>query len=137
MSDNDKNHSEEQAKAQLASIIELVQALRVANEADDGSSDKAINDATQAINDDPLSVEVRSDWHTPGSGNHGAAEACILLCTGGPAVRLIIQLDDMCEPEAATIEHQDWGTPWTALRITAAEEQAILEYARCFYFAED
>lgn len=92
-------------------------------------------DAEQRIQEDPLSVQVRSDWHDPGAKNEpGQFE--ILLCTGGPACRIIGELNQYAEPESARIEHQDWGTPWTEYRITGDEEKIVLTYCRCFYFGE-
>jgi hypothetical protein len=65
------------------------------------------------------------------------AEFTILLATGGPACRLIGDLNEHGEPENVRIEGQDWGTPWTELRPTTEEERAALEtYARTFYFGE-
>lgn len=89
-------------------------------------------DAEQAINDDPLSVEVRSDWTAPGE-ELTPAEFCILLCTGGPAVRIVGELDQCNEPVRAWMEYQDWGTPWT--QYFDADSATLLDYARRFYFA--
>jgi len=139
----EKNHSEEQAKAQLASIRELVQALRDAETADDdqrsnGRDDAAIDAAREAIEQDALSVQVRSDWYTPGQfpDHSKPSEFEILLCTGGPACRLIGTLDEHCQPESVRIEHQDWGTRWTEYRVTAEEQDVLLAYCSVFYFGE-
>ena len=88
-------------------------------------------DAEQRIQEDPLSVEVRSDWHGPGE-NGEDTEFTILLCTGGPAVRIIGELDGG-EPCRAWLEHQDWGTPWQQHYISGAQE-TLLTYCRQFYF---
>lgn len=88
-------------------------------------------DAEQAIQDDPLSVEVRSDWTTPGE-DLTPSEFCILLCTGGPAVRIVGELSDG-EPVRAWMEYQDWGTPWS--QYYDADSATLLDYARRFYFA--
>ena len=91
------------------------------------------DDARDAILEDALSVEVRSDWHTP--GDSGAdVEYCILLSTGGPASRIIGDLDQWKQPTSATLQVQDWGTPWTDYR--EADEDTLLQYADCFYFGE-
>jgi hypothetical protein len=97
-----------------------------------------LEEAEQAISEDPLSVEVRSDWHTPGGDPQDAkpAEYMILLCTGGPAVRITGQLDQWQQPETAKIEHQDWFTPWIELRVDSEDEAAMVEYASRFYFGE-
>jgi hypothetical protein len=43
------------------------------------------------------------------------SEFMILLCTGGPAVRIRGELDRYSEPEKPRIEYQDWFTPWQTL----------------------
>jgi len=60
----------------------------------------------------PLSVLVRSDWHTPGS-DFEPAQFELLLSTGGPAVRIIGELDHNREPYRPQLQYQDWGIPWT------------------------
>lgn len=120
--------SEQQAAAQLASIREMVAALNT-------DDDAAREDAEQTIHEDPLSVEVRCAWHSLDQETEkGEGEFCILLCTGGPACRIIGTLSGG-EPETARLEHQDWGTPWMEWRLSAEEEADVLAYCRCFYFA--
>lgn len=97
------------------------------------------DEARQAIQDDALSVEVRSGWYSPGADEdeRRPEEFAILLCTGGPAVRIVGRLDGHGEPERAWIEYQDWFTPWQELvDVTSEERDALLEYARQFYFGE-
>lgn len=72
--------------------------------------------AREAIDESPLSVEVRTGWFTPGNLDEAPSEYCLLLCTGGPAVRIIGTLGLYSEPDSARIEYQDWGTPWTEMR---------------------
>lgn len=120
------NHSEKQARAQLASIKEMVAALST-------EDDTERDDAQQTIQEDALSVEVRSGWHTPGNKPQ-IEEFTILLCTGGPAVRIIGELNEHMEPEKPRIQHQDWGTPWTDLPTTDDDEAALLAYCQQFYF---
>lgn len=94
-------------------------------------------DAKQRIQEDPLSIEVRSDWHTPGDKDASTpSEFCILLCTGGPACRIVGDLNQYAEPTRARIEHQDWFTPWRELIVNHADHEALLTYARCFYYGE-
>jgi hypothetical protein len=123
-------HAMEQGKTQLESIIEMVNALE--NTGNDGDKRE---EAEQAIHEDALDVEVRSGWHTPGSENK-PEEYMILLCTGGPACRIIGDLSEYGEPENARIEVQDWGTLWTNMQLSSDEEEKVLQYARCFYFGE-
>jgi len=107
-------------------IREMVEAL---NNADDEQQEQARG----TIENDPLSVEVRSGWCSPGSEDYGKPqEYNILLSTGGPATRIIGQLSEHGEPETAVLQVQDWFQPWTNYRD--AEESVLLGYVRCFYF---
>lgn len=88
----------------------------------------------QEIQEDPLSVQVRSGWYTPGATPE-AEEFEILLCTGGPAVRIIGQLGMHNEPDRARLECQDWFTSWTEA-MAGVDGDVLLAYARCFYFGD-
>lgn len=93
------------------------------------------DDAREAIQNDTLSVEVRKDWYAPGHEDDKPSEFQILLCTGGPAVRIMGELDDYCEPQRAWLEYQDWGTPWTQL-FNEIDQDTLLQYCQQFYFGE-
>lgn len=154
------DRAKQQAMAQMANIEVLVHRLQHVEDCkndhtctlDDGTLTAALdygrNDHVKAredyhdyektmetIQDDPIHVEVRSGWHIPGAeiDSHNE-EYNILFCTGGPAVRIIGGLDEYNEPQSATLEYQDWGTPWTELK--EANEDTLLQYANCFYFGE-
>jgi hypothetical protein len=119
-----------QARAQFESIKEMMDAYNNAK------TDEEREEAEQVIFEDPLSIEVRSDWYTPGAelSDRQPTEYMILLCTGGPAVRIIGDLSDYQEPETAKIQYQDWGTFWETYYLTDEEETTLLDYARKFYF---
>ena len=92
--------------------------------------------ASESIDEDPLSVEVRGGWHTPGEDNE-MVEYTILLCTGGPACRIIGDLSEHNEPDSARLEYQDWFTPWTKFfDFKDDEEDLLLTYAQHFYYGE-
>ncbi|GAI45120.1 unnamed protein product [marine sediment metagenome] len=158
----DKERAKDQAKAQLESAVVMVKRLKhcqdcngedcelpdaeilagitISSEdgmrADEQDREEYHDEGTvcQLIQDDPLSVEVRSDWHTPGEANP-PSEYFILLCSGGPAVRIIGELSEHQEPDTARLEYQDWFTPWVRYTNTSPEEdEALLTYARQFYF---
>jgi hypothetical protein len=97
------------------------------------------DDAEQRIHEDPLSVQVREGWHSPGE-NLPPAEFEILLCTGGPAVRMRgTLLDPDSQPDKPRLEYQDWGTPWTEYRPAAEVtryRETLLAYARQFWYGE-
>jgi hypothetical protein len=76
------------------------------------------DDAADRLLEDALEVQVRTDWHGFGdTENQTPSEFYILLCTGGPAVRIKGELDEHGQPSRAWLEYQDWGTPWTDLYI--------------------
>lgn len=104
---------------------ELSELLAAANNCENQDS------ARDRIQEDPLSVEVRSGWYNPGNAS-SPDEFQILLCTGGPAVRIMGELDEHGRPVRAWLEHQDWGTPWT--QFFGASQDTLLAYAREFYF---
>ena len=100
-----EEHAKDQARAQYESICELLDALEVdydrleelrgAEELDDDEREELTDlensagdcesedDALTRIQEDPLSVEVRSSWTSPGE-DMTAEDFNILLCTGGP-----------------------------------------------------
>jgi len=129
MSEDRLKHAKEQGQAQYDSIKELVAQLR-----EDNDSDRSL----QAIYEDPLTVLVRSGWYEPGSDTGKPEEFEILLCTGGPAVRLIGTLDNHGQPDSVSMQVQDWFEPWTGFDPTTSgeDENTLLTYARCFYFGD-
>ena len=156
MNQKTENHAEEQAAAQYSSIVRMLAAVEcdydrleelrdtdpadltdedreelaeLEEAADDCENEEAARDRIQ---EDPLSVEVRSDWTSPGEPLE-AGEFCILLCTGGPAVRIVGELN-RGEPCRAWLEYQDWGTPWT--QYFGASSDTLCQYAAHFYFGE-
>ena len=148
------DHARHQAEAQMEHIRQLMDWHSHANKCE--SSRKCDHDLTaatdygltfnesfdidaaqQAIDETPLSVEVNYGWHAPGgmyptTGEFPTPEQYrILLCTGGPAVRITGELNGYGEPETARLEYQDWGTPWT---VYTDYDYELLEFARMFYF---
>ena len=85
----------------------------------------------ERIHEGVLSVEVRSPWINPADYHNSAnkpAEYCILLTTGGPALRLVGELGEYGEPTTALLEYQDWFTPWTLLTgLTADEDRSAVD----------
>lgn len=86
------------------------------------------------IQEDPLEVQVRGGWVSLGYGgaDNPPEEFYILLCTGGPAVRIMGELNEYGEPCRAWLEYQDWGTPWT--RFFDIEQSTLLTYCQEFGF---
>ena len=82
----------------------------------------------------PLSVTVRSGWYSPGAFDNEAEEFCILMSTGGPAVRIYGELDRYNCPYRPQLQGQDWFTPWETFNTSQAEDEALEWFCGCFYF---
>jgi len=108
---------------QGADVEELAELETAAGDATDDDS------AREILEQDALSVEVRSGWHSMGETLE-AAEFCILLCTGGPAVRIVGDLDEHGTPSRPRLEYQDWGTPWTEYHDV--DRDALLAYCEAY-----
>lgn len=157
--------AKQQAKSQLESVQDMVKRLEHCQECSGGEdcelSDEEIcagvnifyekgttvdaeereeyhdeDKAREALMEDPLSIEVRSDWHIPGEGDTDNGGYKILLCTGGPAVQIVGDLNEHGEPETTHLQYQDWFTPWEDYPTTTEEDEALLTYARGFYFRQ-
>jgi hypothetical protein len=117
------------ARAWLESIVRMI-AARDKGEQYEGQ------DAEEAIWLAPLSVKVRTSWHDVGV-EEKPDEFCILLSTGGPALRIVGNLDEYSEPYGERLQWQDWGTPWTTYYISSGEERdALSSFVRSFYYGE-
>ena len=92
------------------------------------------DDAAQRIQEDALSVEVRSGWQSQGATLE-PEEFRIVLCTGGPHCQLIGELEDGT-PTRVWMEYSDWGTSLTEYPTTGSDNAALLTYAQQFYFGE-
>jgi hypothetical protein len=133
--DDDTNAARAEARVALAEWIqengeELAELMAAASI--DGTPCESREDAEQRIQEDPLSLEVRSGWTTPNEPLV-PEEFDILLATGGPAVRIVGELNQG-QPDRAWLEVQDWFTPWT--QYFGASQDVLLTYAQQFYFGE-
>ena len=90
-------------------------------------------EARQRVEESPLSVEVRSGWTTPGSDME-AEEFCVLLSTGGPALRIRGELDEHQHPRRAWLEMQDWFTSWTEYHGPEVTQDELIAFCSVFYF---
>ena len=103
-----------------------------------GTPDSLQEAVTEYAQEMPLTVMVRSDWQ-PVGGSFQAQEFEILLSTGGPACRIIGELDrgsvawqSGCRP---VMQHQDWFKPWTESSYQI-DTNALLWFCEQFYFGE-
>lgn len=102
---------------------------------DEANGCESEEDAWRAIEEYVLSVEFRSGWETTGS-KLTATEFRIVLCTGGPHVEIMGELDDYGEPCRAWLQYADWGMGMTERINEPGDHEALLTYARYFYFGE-
>lgn len=113
-----------------AELDELEAACKI-----DGREMKDADAVRERIQESPLSVQVRGGWHDPGADDDGPEEYCVLLSTGGPALRIIGDLDGVGYAETATMQCQDWCTPWRDVD-TSEYGAALLAFVQEFYFGE-
>ena len=139
MDANTRKNLEDIGRSEYRAILALVAAHGAAVAAYDPRNavgdDRPIAAAEDAIQESPLSVEVRSGWYNPSDFQpkpEAAAEYRIMLAWGGPAARIVGGLDAYGQPETATLEVQDWGTPWT--EYAAEDPEVLLRYAQFFYY---
>ena len=116
-----------QARTQFDSIKEMIQTLE--------NEDSERDEARIAIEEDPLSIQIRSGWRSIGEKLE-PEEFEILLCTGGPAVRIIGELDEHGQPYSPKLQYQDWFTQWEDYPLESEEEEILSSYCNVFYFGE-
>ena len=117
----------------IDNLIESAEATELVELREAAGECASREEAQTRIQEDALSVQVRTDWRDLDEMDATPNEFCILLSTGGPASRIRGELESG-EPSRAWLEVQDWGTPWT--QYFGIEQETLLTYARCFYFGE-
>lgn len=131
----DHKHAMENAHGWMVTIVEWLEQVDARDDDYEGDPEDE--------RPEPLSIETRSDWHSPGSSRHmynedAGGEFRLLLSTGGPALQIVGGLNDHCEVDADScrLRWQDWGTLWTEYRMSAHECDALARYAATFWFGE-
>ena len=131
-------HAIQNAKNWLETIVEWANAL----EADvfptkiEGETFEDADTLRERVLEAPLSVQVRDGWRDPYGKSDGSEEFMILLSTGGPALRVIGELDHRRCPDDSRLEWQDWGEPWTKLETTNEEDNALRVFVEQFNYGE-
>lgn len=119
------------ARAHLADIRRLHAAHQEAMQI----SDRLVEQIEEEARDQVLSLEVRTGWHCPSDPPSQPEQGCLTLTTGGPALRVLIELDCDAEVLECQLQHQDWGTPWIELPLTEADDEALCWFAGLFTYA--
>lgn len=124
-----EDHEPDAPKSWDETYPAMAEKLDELEEAANGCTDR--EEAEQAIQEDPLSVEIRSDWCSPGETME-AGEFRIVLCTGGPHVELVGDLD-RGTPSRVRCLYKDWGDSGELYQF---DHDAVLTYCSQFYFGE-
>ena len=140
-----ENHALTNCMNQLESIKEDYRNYKEAESNDDYEAQDEIR---ESVLNSALSVEFRSGWYSsPESiADLKPEEFKILLSWGGPACRIIGNLDQYSQPTDIEIQYQDWGTPWESLQLNphyaglnvniTDDIEALEWFCNCFYFGE-
>jgi len=150
-------HGLNQAKAQVSHIVELMYLQERWLDAEPGDEELGQDpelyydgdgeplydpDGDPVVDEDeirekieelPLEFSVRSNWMNPFAGGLVPGEFQLLMCTGGPAVRIVGELGSHNEPQRVEVQYQDWFTPWTAYDFPDSQSWSkVLEFCEVF-----
>lgn len=92
--------------------------------------------AREAIEQGHYGIELRGGWYAPGGRDEdGAQEYCVTLGGGGPAMRIVGELEDG-SPSTARYQFQDWFKPWTDAELSEKESAILLQWVGHLYFED-
>ena len=95
-------------------------------------NDENYEEIEQEVQEAVLCVSIRSGWESLTSEYElTPSEFKIELSTGGPALRIVGNLNMNQQPKNPVMEHQDWGTPWIRY---AMNEEALEWFVNLFCF---
>ena len=125
------NHALNNAIGHIESMVEDFKKDQQLQESNDYNQQDELR---ESILNSALSVEFRSGWYSSPESitDLRPEEFKILLSWGGPALRIIGELDDY-GPVNPKLQYQDWGTLWTDFEITENQQEALNWFCNCFY----
>jgi len=124
-------------KCAAAYLREIAQVARTIQREGDMTNPTASEKGMERAQEMALSVEVRSGWaELMNAEKLTPAEFKILLAWGGPAIRIIGELNEHGEVigDSCRIQHQDWGTPWQTLNLGQHGQDALAIFCQSFPF---
>ena len=124
------NHALNNAIGHMESMVEDFKKDKIFENLKDFESQDQLR---ESILNSALSVEFRSGWYSSLDDELVPEEFKILLTWGGPALRIIGELDNY-GPVNPKLQFQDWGTLWTDFEITENQQDALNWFCNCFYF---
>ena len=125
-----ENHALNNAIGHIESMVEDFKKDQLFEKINDYDAQDQLR---ESILNSALSVEFRSGWYSSLDDELVPEEFRILLTWGGPALRIIGELDNY-GPVNPKLQFQDWGTPWTDFKITEDQQNALNWFCNCFYF---
>ena len=124
------NHALNNAIGHIESMVEDFKKDQLFEKSNDYDQQDELR---ESILNSALSVEFRSGWYSSLDDELVPEEFKILLTWGGPALRIIGELDSY-GPVNPKLQFQDWGTLWTDFEITENQQDALNWFCNCFYF---
>ena len=124
------NHALNNAIGHMESMVEDFKKDQQLQESNDYNQQDELR---ESVLNSALSVEFRSGWYSSLDDELVPEEFKILLTWGGPALRIIGELDNY-GPVNPKLQFQDWGTPWIDFKITEDQQNALNWFCNCFYF---
>ena len=132
MTTTKENHALENAIATIETMVEDFKKDQQLQESNDYNQQDELR---ESVLNSALSIQFRSGWYSSLYDRvriGQPAEFKILLSWGGPALRVIGELNDY-GPVNPKLQYQDWGTSWTDYEITEDQEEALNWFCNCFY----
>ena len=136
----DENHALNNAKGHIESIVEDYEKVSYLESLNPTTQEQEliIEETTQSILDSALSIEFRSGWYSSLYDRvrlGEPAEFKILLTWGGPALRIIGEIENYYAVNPK-LQYQNWFEPWIDLEITESQEKALNWFCNKFYFGD-
>ena len=138
---DETNHALRNAQAHISGWVDAFAQYQALDNEDakevelDGETITDASEISTRMQEGALAVEVQSGWYTPGTPLK-PTEFQVLVSTGGPAFRIIGELDQYNQPSNVRAEHQDWGTQWIEVELSNEEQEAVDWFAGLFYYGE-
>lgn len=124
----DTNHGKDNAQAFLNNIVAMWEEW-------DGADEERQEEIREEMEQEALSVEVRSSWQSVGEEME-ADEYRILLTYGGPSLQIVGDLDQYKQPSSFKVQYQDWFKPWENMGLGVDEEKAVEWFLSFYWFGE-
>ena len=140
MSTTKTNHALQNAISTMETMVENYENGSYIEQSNVTTQDQEekLEEIRESILNSALSVEFRSGWYSSLYDRvriGQPAEFKILLAWGGPALRVIGEIEENYAVNPK-LQYQDWGTSWTDLEITGDQQKALNWFCNCFYFGD-